>query len=234
MRRRDFLKSAAILGAASMFPDPLQADPARTLPIGKPQPFDFAWLKGHARVLAGASYQPAQQTLSKTLDNLDYDQYQAIRFRTDRAQWAGDGLDFRVEFFHPGPMFKEPVRMHEVVNQRAREIIYDPAMFDFRKSGINIAALPKDIGFAGFRVHFHTDWSADVAAFLGASYFRAVGEDFRQYGISARASDRHGARPRRKVPAVHHLLAGTSSKGFRLSDRLRAVEFAERGGRLSL
>jgi glucans biosynthesis protein len=51
---------------------------------------------------------------------------------------------------------------------------------------ISVAALPKNAGFAGFRAYFHTDWSPDVAAFLGASYFRAVGEDFRQYGISAR------------------------------------------------
>jgi periplasmic glucans biosynthesis protein len=186
MRRRDFLKSAAILGAATMFPDRLRADSSTPSPIGKSQAFDFAWLKGHARTLAGAAYQSSQQTLPKVLTNLDWDQYQAIRFRTDRAQWVGDGVDFRVQFFHPGPLFKEPVRIYEVVNGQAHEIVYDPAMFDLRKSGINIASLPKDLGFAGFRVHFHTDWIRDIAAFLGASYFRAVGEDFRQYGISAR------------------------------------------------
>jgi glucans biosynthesis protein len=36
-------------------------------------------------------------------------------------------------------------------------------------------------------VQFVTDWKDDVAAFLGASYFRAVGGDTRQYGLSARA-----------------------------------------------
>jgi glucans biosynthesis protein len=35
-------------------------------------------------------------------------------------------------------------------------------------------------------VHFHTLWQNDIVAFLGASYFRAVGEDFRQFGLSAR------------------------------------------------
>jgi len=182
MRRRDFLKSTVILAATPMaFPDLLAG--AAALPVGKSQAFDFAWLKGHARALAGAAYQPPEQTLPKALAKLDYDQYHAIRFRTDRTQWAGQGLGFGLQFFHRGPMFKEPVRMYEVVNGQAQEIIYDPAMFDFRKSGINVAALPKNDGFAGFRVHFHTDWSADVAAFLGASYFRGVGEDFRQYDI---------------------------------------------------
>jgi len=44
------------------------------------------------------------------------------------------------------------------------------------------------LGFAGFRVQFVTNWKADVAAFLGAAYFRAVGGDTRQYGLSARAT----------------------------------------------
>jgi glucans biosynthesis protein len=59
-------------------------------------------------------------------------------------------------------------------------------MFDFSRTGVQPRSLKEDLGFAGFRVHFHTDWQADVAAFLGASYFRAVGTDTRQYGLSAR------------------------------------------------
>ncbi|HSE89631.1 MAG TPA: glucan biosynthesis protein D [Candidatus Binatia bacterium] len=184
MRRRDFLKSTVILAATpTSLPDLLAG---AALPVGKSQAFDFAWLKGHARALAGAPYQPPHRTLPKALADLDYDQYQVIRFRPDRALWAREPLDFRAGFFHRGPMFKEPVRMHEVMNGQAQEIVYDPAMFDFSKSGVDISRLPKNDGFAGLRVHFHTDWSADVAVFLGASYFRAVGEDFRQYGISAR------------------------------------------------
>ena len=126
MRRRDFLKSTVILAATPMsLPDLLAG--AAALPVGKSQAFDFAWLKGHARALAGAAYQPPEQTLPKALAKLDYDQYHAIRFRTDRTQWAGQGLGFGLQFFHRGPMFKEPVRMYEVVNGQAQEIIYDPA-----------------------------------------------------------------------------------------------------------
>ena len=66
------------------------------------------------------------------------------------------------------------------------EIEYDPAMFDLTKAGVQARSLKKDLGFAGFRLHFHTDWIRDVAAFLGASYFRAVGTDMHQYGLSAR------------------------------------------------
>jgi glucans biosynthesis protein len=60
-------------------------------------------------------------------------------------------------------------------------------MFEFDKAGIDPAIMRDHAGFAGFRVQFVTDWKADVAAFLGAAYFRAVGGDTRQYGLSARA-----------------------------------------------
>ncbi|MPZ75469.1 MAG: glucan biosynthesis protein D [Deltaproteobacteria bacterium] len=187
MRRRDFLKSAAILaGAPLSIPVLLERVLAQPRPSEIRQPFDYAWLKGHARSLACNAYRAQKSILPKSLAALDYDDYQAIRFRPDKALWADRDLDFQVQFFHPGPMFTESVRMHEVVDGEAREIAYHQAMFNFRKAGMNGGALPKDLGFAGFRVQFHTDWKADIAAFLGASYFRAVGSDHRQYGLSAR------------------------------------------------
>src|SRR5688572_21288601 len=185
MRRRDFLKSALILAGAPLSisavrPSRGSAQPARS------QRFDYDWLKNHARQLACNHYEAPDRLLPNILTALDYDGYQAIRFSADNALWLREDLEFRIEFFHRGPMFKEPVRMHEIVDGQARAILYDPAMFDFRRTRLEASALPRDLGFAGFRVHFHTDWRADVAAFLGASYFRAVGSDYRQYGISAR------------------------------------------------
>lgn len=46
-------------------------------------------------------------------DNLDYDKYREIRFRRDRALWAADSLPFRIEFFHPGYLYQEPVHVNE-------------------------------------------------------------------------------------------------------------------------
>lgn len=73
---------------------------------------------------------------------------------------------------------------------------YDPAVFNYGKSGLKAGHMPKDLGFAGFRVNFHTDLQREVMAFLGASYFRAVGAEW-QYGLSARglAIDCHMERP---------------------------------------
>ena len=159
---------------------------------------------------------------------LSYDQYQSLRFRTDHALWGDAGLAFRLQFFHVGRGFTEPVHLYEVVDGQAREIVYDPAMFEFDKSGIDPALMRDHAGFAGFRVQFVTDWKDDVAAFLGAAYFRAVGGDTRQYGLSARALAVDTAFPRpEEFPALHGVLVRAAGEGFRQHDAVCADGLAE-------
>ncbi len=188
MHRRDFLRAVAALTAAGLPVRRLLAGGAATTtltPLGQPQAFDYAWLKGQARALANGIYQPPVGHLPDAVKALDWDQYQAIRYRADHALWAQERRRFQVKFFHLGLYYQSPVRMYEVVDGQAQQLAYDPTMFDYGESGLQGSQLPKDLGFAGFRVHFHTDRERDVAAFLGASYFRAVGGEL-QYGLSAR------------------------------------------------
>src|ERR1044072_3609115 len=175
MRRRDFLQSALALSALSSAG--LSAATAE---------FNYAALKGRARALAQAPYRPPERLAPQFLRDLTYDQYQSIRFRHDHALWAQLPSAFRLEFFHCGRGFKEPVELYEVVDSVPREIRYRPDMFDLADSGIDARQLPEALSFAGFRVHTSTNWREDVAVFLGASYFRARGSDSRQFGLSAR------------------------------------------------
>ena len=139
MRRRDFLKSALILAGA-----PLSIPAARPLHgsalPARAQQFDYDWLKNHARRIASSDYKAPDQVLPHPLTQLDYNAYQAIRFGAHRALWLKDNLAFRVEFFHRGPMFKEQVRMHEIVDDQASAILYDPAMFDFRRARVDVGS----------------------------------------------------------------------------------------------
>ncbi|HSY95504.1 MAG TPA: glucan biosynthesis protein D [Steroidobacteraceae bacterium] len=199
VRRRAILKSAMALAAARLATPrfaaaaPPVAGPAAPVPVPAPpaaqpvQPFDYAWLKGQAHKLAGIPFQASQDVQPPAMAKLSYDQFQSLRFRADHALWGNAGLEFRLQFFHVGRTFTEAVRLYEIVDGQAREIVYDTAMFEFDKAGIDPKLMRDHVGFAGFRVQFVTDWRDDVAAFLGASYFRAVGGDTRQYGLSARA-----------------------------------------------
>ncbi|HEY2682864.1 MAG TPA: glucan biosynthesis protein D [Steroidobacteraceae bacterium] len=189
VRRREILKTAVALAATQLSSPGFArgASSQAATGTGPAKPFDFAWLKGQARYLAGSAFVASKDTLPPLMSKLSYDQYQSLRFRTDHSLWADSALEFRLAFFHVGRGFADPVRLYEIIDAQAREIIYDPGMFEFDKAGIDPAVMKEHVGFAGFRVQFVTNWRADVAAFLGASYFRAVGGDTRQYGLSARA-----------------------------------------------
>ncbi|HTJ96049.1 MAG TPA: glucan biosynthesis protein D, partial [Rhodocyclaceae bacterium] len=187
MKRRDFLLASAALGLAGLPGYSLWAAAAapELKHLGKAQPFDYAALKGQARALSGTGYLAAEHPVPDSVKALNWDQYQGIRYRQEHALWATDKLKFRASFFHLGLFFNHPVQLYELKNGYAQEIAYDPAMFDYGKSGLQGASLPQDLGFAGVRINFQKDWTRDIAAFLGASYFRAVGSEY-QYGLSAR------------------------------------------------
>lgn len=178
MNRREWLQASAALSAAGL------ASPWASAASGEP-PFDYASLKGQARRVAAQPWQAPVSRLPAALEQLGWDGYQSIRFRPAHALWARERVRFRVAFFHPGLFYRAPVRMFELHAGAPRELRYEPAMFDFAGSGVDAARLPADLGFAGFRVFFHTDWRRDMIAFLGASFFRAVGGEM-QYGQSAR------------------------------------------------
>ncbi len=188
MSRRQFLRngvaamSLAIPGSWALRS---QAAAVTLKQRGNPQPFDYARLKGMARTLAENPYQPPPDQLPPAIAQLDWDHWQSIRFRDEHALWATDGLRFRVEFMHLGFRINKPVRMFTVQDGQSQEIAFDPGMFDYSRAGVSTRQLPPTLGFAGFRVLFHTDWTRDCAAFQGASYFRAVDGEL-QYGMSHR------------------------------------------------
>ncbi|MFZ5671561.1 MAG: glucan biosynthesis protein [Pseudomonadota bacterium] len=191
MNRRDFL--AASGGAALLAALGLPADAeAAGLRLGPESSFSFDALVEQAHGLAGKPYAAPPSPPRDILERIDYQTHGLIRFDTKRALFAEGPGSFPVTFFHLGKYFQVPVRMHVVADTKAREIIYDPAYFDMPADS-PARALPKDSGFAGFRFQesrlgdqAKLDWRKnDWVAFLGASYFRAIGELY-QYGLSAR------------------------------------------------
>jgi glucans biosynthesis protein len=149
--------------------------------------FGFEDVARRARSLADAPYKSAAAPLPKELQGLTYESYQDIRFRPERSLWRGTPLPFEVAFFHQGWHFRRPVRINEVTAEGVREIAFDPADFDYGRNKVDPAKL-RGLGFAGFRLHFPVNtpkYKDEIIAFLGASYFRAIGKGQR-YGLSAR------------------------------------------------
>jgi glucans biosynthesis protein len=120
-------------------------------------------------------------------DNLTYDRYRQIEFRADRALWADADLPFRVEFFHPGYIYHEPVHVNEFTHTHTQPIRFVQDFFDYHNLNIG-KRIPVGSGYAGFRVLNQLNGSNrwdELGSFLGASYFRLLGKDLR-YGMSAR------------------------------------------------
>jgi periplasmic glucans biosynthesis protein len=159
------------------------ADPSG-LRFGPPEPFDFERLKAQARALAAEPYQEPLIRHPEILETIDYDAYQQIRFDPEQALWEDHGGPFPVQFFHLGRFSKAPVKMHEVREGTAREILYSAGYFDLGETGLE-QQLPDDLGFAGFRVMDGHGLRTDWLAYQGASYFRTSGA-LDQYGLSAR------------------------------------------------
>ena len=187
MDRRTLLAGFAALGL------PGQTTFAQTpgLDLGPEAAFSFDVLIERARKSGSAAYVPQPRPSPEVLEKIDYDAHGKIRFKTDIAVWgrAPDLRKYPVTFFHLGRYFQKPVRMHVLDNGKAREIIYREDYFDMPADS-PAKALPKGAGFAGFRFQEASDGSLDWkkndwVAFLGASYFRAIGELY-QYGLSAR------------------------------------------------
>ena len=134
MHRRSLLRGAAALAALQTLASGRAAAGLQVL--GAPQAFDYAVLKGRARALAGQPHVAPSTTLPEAIRDLNWDRHQAIRYRADHALWADEALRFRAQFFHLGLFFKSPVRIHEVVDGQARELAYDPELFDYGRSGV--------------------------------------------------------------------------------------------------
>ena len=120
-------------------------------------------------------------------DKLDYDKYREIEFRHDKALWAADNLPFRVEFFHPGYLYQEPVHINEFTLTAVQPVRFVQDFFNYR--GLQIQKqIPANTGYAGFRLLCELNepgkWD-ELGSFLGASYFRLLGKGQR-YGQSAR------------------------------------------------
>ena len=194
--RRQFLEYAAATAglAATGFSGPAMAQ--QGLKLGASSPFSFEALKARAREMAKAPYMPPPQPPADVLYQIDYDAHGKIKFKTDLALWANGPSKFPVTFFHLGRYFQKPVRMHVLDDGKAREIVYDESYFEMPADS-PAKQLPPGAGFAGFRFQESRsghpgrkgeklDWRKnDWVAFLGASYFRAIGELY-QYGLSAR------------------------------------------------
>ncbi|SEQ32993.1 glucans biosynthesis protein [Solimonas aquatica] len=214
LNRRRFLQASSAslaLAALGLTPEVLAAARLR---LGKAAPYSYEGLVARAQAAAAQPYAPPPALPRAVLERIDYEAHGKIHYRPDYALFAQGPGAFPVTFFHLGRYFQSPVHMYAVDNSggSASEILYDTRYFDMPADS-PAHELPKGAGFAGFRFQesrlgdqAKKPWQKnDWVAFLGASYFRAIGELY-QYGLSARGIALDVAQPEKpeEFPAFTH------------------------------
>ena len=198
--RRTMMQLALAAQAAAAFGAPALAQGAGGevgpdgLAFGPPTPFDHEMLKKLARDLAAKPYVEPARPNADIVRRIDYDAHGKLKYRPDYALYGKSAGAYPITFMHVGQYFQKTVRMHAVADGQAREIHYDQKLFDMPADSVARGLAPEPSAFAGFWIREAKDQVTDkgdwkkrepFATFLGASYFRAIGEEG-QVGLSAR------------------------------------------------
>ncbi|SDV06994.1 glucan biosynthesis protein G [Pseudomonas mucidolens] len=149
--------------------------------------FSLDDVSAKAKELAGQKYEAPRSNLPNEFREMKFADYQKIRFRNEKAEWADQKTPFKLSFYHQGMHFDTPVKINEVTATDVHEIKYDPTRFDFGDLKFDPKAT-EQLGYAGFRVLYpinKDDKQDEIMTMLGASYFRVVGKG-QVYGLSAR------------------------------------------------
>ncbi|MCD2470413.1 glucan biosynthesis protein G [Jiella sp. MQZ9-1] len=171
-------------------PQNADANTAAAQTVGtKQQPFTFDALSARMQAKAKEDYKAPESSLPDVVANLNYDQHRAIRYRPEKALWRTEPVEFHLQAFYPGWVFKDTTTIFIGTDGVFQQHVFDAADFEYRPpldpSKFQSLKLP---GVAGFRIHAplqRPDYFDELVTFLGASYFRALGSGSR-YGLSAR------------------------------------------------
>ena len=161
--------------------------PALALPRLEASHVTLDYVAKKAELRARKPFRSPRADLPAFLSRMTYDEYREIEFRHDRALWAEEGLPFRMEFFHLGYLYQEPVHLNEFTLTHVQPVRFVPDFFDYRSLKLP-EEIPANTGYAGFRVLNQLNSSGkwdELGAFQGASYFRLLGQG-QVYGMSAR------------------------------------------------
>lgn len=149
--------------------------------------FSFEAVVEQARVSGSKPYLPPA-SVDPVFLNMRHADWNDIRFKAADSLWREDRLPLEVQFFFPGFMFKESVRINTVEDGVSEPLQLSRDMFDYGRNKDLYAVLPENFDAAGFRLHgpvHNSGYYDEFLVFLGASYFRGVAAE-QHYGMSVR------------------------------------------------
>ena len=199
---------------------PARAAPPPSPRFGEPQPFSFDNLRARAKALAASPY-VAPAPSPKVVDTVDFDAVQAIKFRADRALWPDGPGACPVRLFHVDKYNPLGVRINELSNGQARELIYSPDCFDYKDAELADTAARRP-RFLRIPRHGRPRQGDGLARLPGCQLLSHVrrGEPVRRVGARHRRQHRHADEPSRSFRASSS--SGSTSR-MRIRSRSRSM-----------
>ncbi len=149
---------------------------------------DFDYVVKKAERLAQKKYKISNKNTPDELRSMTFDDYRKIRIVPEETFWMREGMPFQAQFYHLGYLYNEPVVFNEFTETHTQRIPYVPKFFDLRNLNFK-KSFSSNLDYAGFKLLHPLNNNVvpydEAISFLGASYFRALGEGM-HYGISAR------------------------------------------------
>jgi glucans biosynthesis protein len=99
------------------------------LSAGQLWAFNLDDVSAKAKELAGQKYEAPRSNLPNEFREMKFADYQKIRFRAEKAEWADQKTPFKLSFYHQGMHFDTPVKINEITSTTVQEIKYDPSRF---------------------------------------------------------------------------------------------------------
>jgi glucans biosynthesis protein len=151
--------------------------------------FDFDSFSDRMKFIASKPHEAPKFELSAAFKGLDYDSYRLIQFRPEASLWSDNTAGYRLQAYHLGWLYGEPVALYEVESGGATAVEFRPDAFQYHDKTVEAAANAETFpGVSGFRINYPLNRAEsfdELISFLGASYFRALGRN-NIYGLSAR------------------------------------------------
>ncbi len=125
-------RASAQQPAAPGTPAPAPAAPAAPPPtVVDLNAFTYDALSNAMRARAAAPWSEPPRDLPQAIADLDYDSYRRILYRRDQTIWANEPLNFHLQAYFPGFLYKDTTRLFIGDGTHFQPQVFSGANFEF-------------------------------------------------------------------------------------------------------
>ncbi len=147
-------------------------------PYAFAEDFTLTNIKKLAQTLAKKEYEEKENEYLDAFEDFDVDEWRTIKHQEEKFLWKDEKLPFALEFFAPGYLLQDAIKINIVDNGQSKEIKANRDLFKAEEDILE--DLPENFEVGGFRILHPLENSnkyQSIASFIGATFFRGTGRD---------------------------------------------------------